>query len=378
MKRWYYGGVAILFFFVWIERGSAAVHPDAYIAGYAAAIVERDFRVPHASLTVQDGVVRLYSDELAEVDRAALIATLRTIPGVVRVELLPGRPLDAPTEGVQPIPLVGRQDSPQRSMTRPAPPEEAQFLPEGYLFDQLTADERWPHFSVAYRYYMDEKGLGSTGAANFGETFSLYRTRGPFGGQWEVGLQGGVFSFFDLTAESKDLVNADYMGGIFSSYRYENFSTMLRVFHQSSHLGDEFILRENPVRRVNLSYEQADLLLSYKFFDMLRLYGGGGYLFDQEPANIEPWTTQYGVEIESPWKLADNTITPILAGDFKNDEEDHWSTNISLRGGLQFESWRLNQRRLQVLIEYFHGHSPNGQFYNSKIETIGIGAHLRY
>ena len=152
---------------------------------------------------------------------------------------------------------------------------------------------------------------------------------------------------------------------------------MLRVFHQSSHLGDEFILR-NRVQRVNLSYEQADLLLSYKFFKMLRLYGGGGYLFDQEPADLRPWTTQYGVEIESPWKVSSNAITPIFAGDFKNDEEDHWSTNISLRGGLQFENWRLNQRRLQILIEYFHGHSPNGQFYNRKIETIGVGVHLRY
>ena len=375
MRWWQCSCVSILLYFAGVGVGSAAPHPDAYIAGYAAAIVERDFRVPHASLTVQDGIVRLYSDELSGVDRSALIDTLRTIPGVVRVELLPQKSLEATAEGAQPIPLVGRQD-PQRGAAELSATED-QFLPEGYLFDQLMADERWPHFSVSYRYYMNEKGLGSTGAANFGETFSLYRSRTPFGGLWEVGLQGGVFSFFDLTAKSKDLVNADYMGGIFTSYRYQDFSTMLRVFHQSSHLGDEFILR-NPVRRINLSYEQADLLLSYKFFKMLRLYGGGGYLFDQEPADLRPWTTQYGVELESPWKLGSNAITPIFAGDFKNDEEDHWSTNISLRGGIQFENWRLNQRRLQVLIEYFHGHSPNGQFYNRKIETIGLGLHLRY
>ena len=111
---------------------------------------------------------------------------------------------------------------------------------------------------------------------------------------------------------------------------------------------------------------------------MLRLYGGGGYLFDQEPADLRPWTTLYGIEIESPWKLNGNTVTPIFGSNFKNDKEDHWSTNISLRGGLQFENWRLNQRRLQILIEYFHGHSPNGQFYNQKTETIGVGVHLRY
>jgi hypothetical protein len=254
---------------------------------------------------------------------------------------------------------------------------ESHFLPQGYLFDQLSADPRWPHFSVGYQYYMSDKELGSTGTANFGETFTLYRNRVPFGGLWEFGLQGGVFSFFDLTKESKDLINADYLGGIFASYRYNDFSTILRVFHQSSHLGDEFLLR-NRVRRVNLSYEQVEGKLSYTFFRALRVYGGGGYLFDQEPADLDPWRVQYGVEFTSPWRLASGGITPILAGDFQNEDENNWSTNFSARGGVQFENWKLGQRRLQLLVEYFHGHSPNGQFYSRKIETIGLGAHLRF
>lgn len=376
MKSWYGGCLLVLLYLVWFGEARAALPNDAYIAGYAAAIVERDFNIAHASLMVQNGVVQLHSDDFSTVDRSQLMKALRTVPGVVRVEFLTRGQVDTSETGAPKTPLLVRQDQ-QQIAAELSSTEEDHFLPSGYLFDQLTADPRWPHFSVAYRYYMSDKELGSTGAANFGETISLYRNRAPFGGQWEFGLQAGVFSLFDLARDSKDLVNADYMGGIFGSYRYQNFSTMLRVFHQSSHLGDEFLLR-NRVQRVNLSYEQADLRLSYKFFDVLRLYGGGGYLFDQEPANLRPWSTQYGVEFESPWKLSGNTITPIFAGDFKNNEEDHWSTNISLHGGVQFENWLLNQRRLQLLIEYFHGHSPNGQFYNRKIETIGIGAHLRY
>ena len=167
------------------------------------------------------------------------------------------------------------------------------------------------------------------------------------------------------------------MGGIFASYRYNNFATILRLFHQSSHLGDEFLLR-NRVQRINLSYEQIEAKLSYTFFSALRLYGGGGYLFDQDPSDLDPWKVQYGVEFTSPWRLAGGAITPLMAGDFQNDDENNWSTNISIRGGMQFENWKLGQRRLQLLVEYFHGYSPNGQFYNRKIETIGIGAHLRF
>ena len=42
--------------------------------------------------------------------------------------------------------------------------------------------------------------------------------------------------------------------------------------HQSSHVGDEFLLRNRLRNRVNLSYESFDLRLSYEFFrDALRI-----------------------------------------------------------------------------------------------------------
>ena len=33
-------------------------------------------------------------------------------------------------------------------------------------------------------------------------------------------------------------------------------------------------------------------------------------------------------------------------------------------------------RRLLVMLEYFSGNSPNGQFYQNKIDYIGLGAHF--
>jgi hypothetical protein len=353
----------------------AAVPDDAYIAGYAAALLEHEFHVPSAALQVQNGVIQINTDDLTGVNQQQLVKSLASIPGVTQVELLGKGKVLASAPGERP--LLGTPQRNGQTVETGTVAADSTFLPQGYLFEQLSADPRWPHFSVGYQYYISDKELGSTGTANFGETFTLYRNRVPFGGLWEFGVQGGVFSFFDLTKESKDLINADYLGGIFASYRYNDFSTTLRVFHQSSHLGDEFLLR-NRVRRVNLSYEQVEGKLSYTFFRALRVYGGGGYLFDQEPADIDPWRVQYGVEFTSPWRLAGGGITPILAGDFQNEDENNWSTNFSARGGMQFENWKLGQRRLQLLVEYFHGHSPNGQFYSRKIETIGFGAHLRF
>ncbi len=89
-----------------------------------------------------------------------------------------------------------------------------------------------------------------------------------------------MFALFNLDAPSSDLINADYWIGLPISYRKGPWSYVLRFYHQSSHLGDEFILGNPGVDRVNLSYEDMELLVSYEW-ERWRLYGGGGYLLGQ-------------------------------------------------------------------------------------------------
>jgi hypothetical protein len=356
------------------------IHPqtdneDSYITGYVAAILERDFHVSSGAVQVHHGVIIVNALNLAGADRQKIVDILSTIRGVTRVELQENGKVLASTPTVSPSGSAVQRDA--RGMGTELASTGSTFLPDGYLFGQLLADPRWPHFSLAYIYSLHDKELGNAGKANFGETLPLYRNQAPFDGQWEFGIQAGVFSLFDLDAPSKDLINADYMGALFTSYRTHDFSTILRVFHQSSHLGDEFLLR-NRTKRVNLSYEGAEALFSYRFFQALRLYGGGGYLFDQEPSDLKPGRVQYGAEFESPWTSGSGAIRPILAANLQNEEENNWSTNISVRGGIQFENWQIGHRKLQLLVEYFKGYSPNGQFYTRKIETIGLGAHLRF
>jgi hypothetical protein len=251
------------------------------------------------------------------------------------------------------------------------------FLPKGALFDPLIADPRWPHFSVSYHYYVDDKELRSVGATSFGATIPLYRDDAPFGGQWQLGFQAAVFALFDLDAKSYDLINADYWVGLPISYRKGAFSSLLRVFHQSSHLGDEYLLR-NQVERDNISYESVDLKLSYEFTEWLRIYAGGGYLFHRVPSDLDPWSVQYGLEFKSPWTYISGVVRPIAGADFKNWEEHDWNADVSARIGIQLESEKIIGHKLQFLLEYFNGYSPNGQFYERAIEYIGIGTHFYF
>ena len=69
-------------------------------------------------------------------------------------------------------------------------------------------------------------------------------------------------------------------------------SARIRGYHQSSHLGDEFILNNPGVDRVNLSFEVFDGLLSFEG-DWWRLYIGGGYLAGAKP-KLDPGLAQWG------------------------------------------------------------------------------------
>ena len=341
---------------------------DSYIAGYAAAVLEHEFNVSGAILQVHEGVVILTADSLGKVDREKVITALEKIPGVVRAEVRE----DAESSTVP-------ADPPQTAIQQELPKPESKFLPRDLLVAPIHADPRWPHFSIASRHVSFGQEPGHTGSANFGETFALYRNAAPLGGQWEIALQAGVFSTFNLGSSSIDLQNADYTAGLLTSYRTGAFSGFLRLHHQSSHLGDEFILNSQPgFSRINLSFDELDLKISYELASWFRIYGGGGMLVGRDPRDLKRGTSQLGAELASPWSLWGGKVRPVAYADLQANARSNWKVASSVMAGLQFENARIGDRRLQVLAEYFSGPSPNGQFYNHNTEWIGVGIHLYY
>jgi hypothetical protein len=335
---------------------------DPYVAGYAGAVLEREFKVSRRAVTVDNGVLTLDGAQLAGADRARILSTLAALPGVSRVEV---------REPAAPVTPGAAAAGPALSALPTG------LLPVGHLFQPLLADPRWPHFSAAYRYYFGDRDLRHVGAVSFGETIPIFRGDSFAASQWEAGIQAGVFAVFQMDQPSKDLFNADYFAALYGAWRSGPVSTLGRVFHQSSHLGDEFLLRSR-IERVNLTYEGVDLKLSYDLPWGVRAYGGGGYLFDQEPADLQPWSVQGGVEFRSPWTVASGHIRPVAALDLHSREQNGWNVDVSLRGGIQFEDVRVLERNLQLLVEYFHGNSPDGQFFKRRVEYLGLGAHFHF
>ena len=366
----------------------AAIPDDSYIAGYAAGVLKQGFSIDQPSLKVQQGIVTIQAEKIPADQRPKVLQALSEIPGVTAVRVEQGAAPQPIAAAPQSIAVAPAQDEAQaKAITEEGIPAAGAvllptgMLPEGHLFKPLLADPRWAHFSAAYRNYVGNNIDGNNnGAVSFGETIPFYRANlGRYAAQWEVGLQAAVFSDFNLGAPSSDLINTDFIASAYASARTGQASAFARVYHQSSHLGDEFLLRRlTDVERINLSYEGADLRLSYELPYGLRVYGGGGGIFHKEPSTLKPWMIQYGMEYRSPWRIVFASIRPVAAVDIKNHEQNNWNADVSARAGIQLDRFQSFGRRLQFLVEYFHGNSPTGQFLRQRVDYLGIGAHYHF
>ena len=182
-------GALFLSWLLWSVSAPASAS-DEFIAGYATGILQHEFGITDASVEVRDGEVVVTTKSLATIDRGKVVSALEQIPGVSHVEIRGAEAATPPpaTDAVETtIPTAG-----------------AKWLPHGALFAPLHADPRWPHFGGAYRQFTQCLDLAGVFAANFGETFAIYRNKAFLDGEWEFGVQAGVFSIFDVSASSID------------------------------------------------------------------------------------------------------------------------------------------------------------------------------
>ncbi len=336
--------------------GPISIASDDYIKGYSAAVLERQFDIKEYNLIVQDGELKVSLDEYSLALKEDLIRELSKVPGVksVKIEQVSSENINYETE------------------------QGKTLLPRKQLFEPLIADPRWPHFSIGYLKCIDSRtGFKNVGASSFGETFIIFKDYAPLHSNWDVGIQASVFAIFDLDADSMDLINADYWIGFPVSYRKDDLSALLRIFHQSSHLGDEYLLG-NDINRINLSYESVSLSVSYDFTDWFRVYAGASYMFNREPSELKPRSTQYGIEFRSLRSFVNGLWKPLGGVDVKNWEENGWDSDISARVGFQLKNREKESRKIHFMIEYFNGHSPNGQFYNEPLKYAGFGLHFYF
>lgn len=366
MKMW-----RALFFLLCLPWAVAAAElpsapQDAYLQGALSYFLERDLGWPRGSyqLQVRDGIATVTLPE-GEFERRDQLESRQ--PAIERLK------------GLNVV--LGQAEPEPESI----PATVYSFLglapgsvpfPVGDLFLPLLADPKQPQFFTSYRYYETPQSSVNAAAVGYGETFGFYRISGKTPGDGlQISVAGGLFAQFNLDAPSADLINADYTIGVPVTWRNGTTSARLRIYHQSSHLGDEYLLNTSP-ERINLSFESVEAIVSEQR-DGWRFYFGGEYLFQREPADLKPGSLHGGIEFRTTRQVW-GTGHWVGGVDVKGWEEHDWSPDTSVKVGLEFGAYQPGQRRFRLMLEGYRGHAPHGQFYADYISYYGIGLYLGF
>ena len=260
---------------------------------------------------------------------------------------------------------------------QPEAEPSVRVFPRLSLFAPLSADPRWPRFTLGYTRYFGDSQFTHVGTAEAGASIAIVQKDTRRSHSWEIGIQGGIFSIFDFGAPSNDLVNADYLGGLTFSYALDSLVFLARFFHQSSHLGDEYLLN-SEVERINLSFEALDVMLSYVPRPWARVYGGTAVIVRVEPSDLDRWSLQAGAEVRPVTSTTNVPVQLLMAVDLQSWQQNDWVPDVSFIAGATLDPIGESSYRVDFLIRYYIGRSPNGQFFTERIQTLGPAVQLYF
>ena len=247
----------------------------------------------------------------------------------------------------------------------------------GAAFRPLLADPKEPQFFAAYLWERSPRLAPRLGSVGFGQTIGVVNA-----GTWQVAIAAAVFSQFNLARPTADLMNTDYRVGLPVTYRHAGLTTRVQLYHQSSHLGDEYMVHANA-QRVDLTFEAAELLLSQQIAAW-RVYGGGEYVFTHSPADLKPGVLHGGVEYREPGVLVHlgrlATGRVVAALDAKSFQDRGWDVGWSAITGLELDDPLAHAAgggwRWSLLLRAYTGPAPYGEFFRDRVASLGVGLGL--
>jgi hypothetical protein len=349
-----------------IPEESVAGVTDNYFEGYLQALVDMHYYEYRVIVIVKDHNVWLANLTKNKVLAKSIIAFLKDVPGVKDVKVL---------DGVPPKEIARREEYVARPHLN-----GIWFPQQTELFQPLIASPRQVIYSIGYR--GGDKVVGRTAVAvSMGDDFPLFRWLDVLGGgDMQLGIEAGIWSVFNMKVKGDnrnggtELFNTDYYVGIPLTYMKNQWSYRLRVYHISSHLGDEFMVNHPDYAtvplRVNPSFESLDFFFSYQASDIFRLYAGGGIILHSDDSfPMDRFYVEYGAEARF-WgtriyyhKLYGNFFA---GAHLRNWQVLHWDYDGTYVFGYEWSKLQGVGRKIRIFGEYHHGFSLEGQFFKKR------------
>lgn len=252
---------------------------------------------------------------------------------------------------------------------RPIGPQEVghQFLPDGLIYTSYLAGVKESRFSL---HMIDISNDGWMLDATLGQRLGIYRygTYDQFRPEgFQIDIEGSAQLRLQLP-EEVDVRSADFRAGVPLTWGYGQHQTKLAYYHLSSHVGDEYLIKNPGFTRLNFARDVFVLGQSYYWNDNLRVYGEAGWAFYSDVA--KEWEFQVGIE-QSPAGPTGVCGEPFFALNGHFREEVNFGGNLTFQAGW---AWRnATGRMLRTGLHYYNGESNHFSFHDEFEQQIGFG-----
>jgi len=361
---------------------------DDYLTGYVQALVDLQYYEFRVRVLVHDGVVYVFNLPRNTLIKSSILCFICDIPCIERVETVDCS-CDEWLACLQQESVSCAEEisstSAYASVCSTHAPEcgigGVWFPQNTVLFQPLIADPRQVTNGAAIRFNDPVVGR-HVGEALFGDDFIFFRWLDVlrWHGDADIGIEAGIFSVFDLDHPLACMVNTDFYVSLLLTYAVNNWSWRFRLWHLSSHLGDEFMLYNPNVTRYNRSDNGFDLFASWQPTPALRLYLGIGDVVWQDPLFVTaPFYVQWGAEIRK-FGCRDRFnrlyVQPFLAMNFRTFQRMNYSIDQTYALGIEWSRVQYVGRKFRIFSEYHHGYCDEGQFIDLSCEYFALKAEI--
>ena len=214
----------------------------------------------------------------------------------------------------------------------------------------------------------DRFGVEREADVRIGEDFPIVGLRsGPRPITLGFGVE--VSGRFSLDDHKTSMISNDWQVGLNTHFNLAPWELDLQLYHESSHLGDEYA-DAFGARRLDWTREVLMLWTGYRA-GSFRLIGSTGYVLADE-LNLSPWLGSAGVDFLGRDFSLLGLQAHLIAGIFTEAASaTAWKLSSSAKIGFGFPGARVG-RELRLSLVGHDGLSTQRQFFRSRSRYIGM------
>jgi hypothetical protein len=244
------------------------------------------------------------------------------------------------------------------------------WLPIGLIYHSYMAGVHEPRMALVAFSDLEDRVLwdatlgGRVGLLQYGDG----NPDCPDG--YQLDFYGAAIARLDVENQ-QDLDATDYVFGLPFTWGDAQWQWKVGYAHLSSHLGDEFAIRNPGALASRINYVRDSIVFgtSYYVNPAWRVYGEVGWAFHAS-GGAKPFESQFGTEVSRPGPTGESW-TPFVAVNGRVRQDSDFCGDVTLQVGCLRRN--VLDQTFRFGAQYYNGKSSQFEFFDRYEQQLGLG-----